>query len=305
MRWAAAAAMAAIFGALLLACPQRPAKHLLGDNCGREGESCCDEGPCYPGLGCANGTCQFLASAQPPPGPAPVPAPTKPAPTGTGTVSPPPPPPMDAGSCPSTDMGEGSKAVNRCGVPTNEIQCGTGWACTGICGVGPTCFSRQSCCADSCLAWDGPRNVVCPGDTGTLSTGETVPCEQPPALVGRSVGCQSKGGQACGDGNHCIAQGAACCSNGLPSFGCGIGATCAQSKRGGICCTKKKGAGSYCKSDLECASSLCADGICRRKPCKSSGQACAMTGDCCGTYVCGKAMTCVQPQPSQFPSQLQ
>jgi hypothetical protein len=57
---------------------------------------------------------------------------------------------------------------SRCGVPTSDISCSAiggvpRYACTGICGGGPTCFERADCCAASCgsPALSAGPGIVC------------------------------------------------------------------------------------------------------------------------------------------------
>jgi hypothetical protein len=200
-----------------------------------------------------------------------------------------------------TTYGDDQPNLSRCGVRGGGLDCGgAGYSCTGICGQGPVCFARASCCSDTCSAFGSM--TVC-GTKGHLNDSDRTVADCDKGFAARHSG-------PCDTANPDFT----CCTSGAPSFLCSPGSHCASLEGGGYCCTSAIeclpkdtaacGAGRPCCSGLTCRS-----GYCRSadfdKQCIQGGKTCVQgETNCCEGLVCrnfasngGSGSLCAPPDP--------
>lgn len=198
----------------------------------------------------------------------------------------------DGSSLPETGTcGPAPAARDRCGerIEERDPLCaglpGGPYRCFDICDTREeSCFTRPSCCADSCEAFDtswrgceregiaGDRSpVTCEERAGEVEYAST-PLEAFPDGSFRY----------CGGTHYYVGVDQDCCTTGLPAFACPVGLTCATTATG-HCCARCELQGTRCESDEECCSGRCVDGTCRliESLCVAAGGGCETTGACC------------------------
>lgn len=184
--------------------------------------------------------------------------------------------------------GDESSSLPRCGVRTNEIDCGINYGCTGICNRGPVCFERSDCCADSCSAWGS--NTVC-GTQGTLNDGNRTVVQCDKGFAERHPGfCESANPEW------------TCCSSTAPSLLCPPGTQCASLSGGGYCCTSATGCLGLDQFCGDGGSSCCNGLSCVNGRCKPEGFQCTAAGKWCaqGSTSCCPGLRCMSPAGGGF-----